>query len=174
MRNHLALIVAGVLVFTGCAEPREQSSVDVTPPPEVEVPAQTLYHQAISVAMDDDAIISTGVPAVNTLQSADDSLAQYDPEPAECAGTVDPQYYTTNDLVVGFSSQSGENTHAAQTVVAAAFDTSEDAKNYFNARTAAWRDCDSVDLTIDDTNVLPWTIRQHLCQKPRESTFRSL
>ncbi|MDN5705162.1 MAG: hypothetical protein L0G71_07450 [Yaniella sp.] len=110
MRNHLALIVAGVLVFTGCAEPREQSSVDVTPPPEVEVPAQTLYHQAISVAMDDDAIISTGVPAVNTLQSADDSLAQYDPEPAECAGTVDPQYYTTNDLVVGFSSQSGENT----------------------------------------------------------------
>ncbi|MDN6458098.1 MAG: hypothetical protein L0K38_13840, partial [Yaniella sp.] len=75
MRNHLALIVAGVLVFTGCAEPREQSSVDVTPPPEVEVPAQTLYHQAISVAMDDDAIISTGVPAVNTLQSADDSLA---------------------------------------------------------------------------------------------------
>lgn len=154
MRNHLALIAAGVLVFTGCAEPREQSSVDVTPPPEVEVPAQTLYHQAISAAMDDDAIISTGVPAVNTLQSADDSLAQYDPEPAECAGTVDPQYYTTNDLVVGFSSQSGENTHAAQTVVAAAFDTSEDAKNYLNARTAAWRDCDSVDLTIDDTNVL--------------------
>lgn len=154
MRNQLALLAAGALVLSGCAEPREHSSVDVTPPPEVEVPAQTLYHEAITTAMNDDAIISTGVPAVETLQSADASLAQYAPDPEECAGTVDQQYYTTNDVVVGFSSQTGENTHAAQTVVAAAFETAEDAKNYFNARTKAWTDCDSVDLTIDETNVL--------------------
>lgn len=154
MRNHLALVAAGALVLTGCAEPREHSSVDVTPPPEVEVPAQTLFHEAMSAAMSDDAIISTGIPAVETLQSADANLAQYAPEPEECAGIVDQQYYTTNDVVVGFSSQTGENTHAAQTVLAAAFETAEEATNYFNARTAAWSDCDSVDLTIDDTNVL--------------------
>lgn len=154
MRNHLALIAIGALVLTGCADPREQSSVDVTPPPEVEVPAQTIYHQAISSVMADDAIISTGVPAVEALQSADATLAQFAPEPEECAGIVDQQYYTTDDLAVGFSSQTGENTHAAQTVVAAAFETAEDATNYFNARTSSWSDCDSVDLTIDDTNIL--------------------
>lgn len=154
MRNHLALVAAGALVLTGCAEPREHSSVDVTPAPEVEVPAQTLYYEAISEAMSNDAIISTGVPAVETLQTADASLAQYAPEPEECAGIVDEQYYTTNDVVVGFGSQTGENTHTAQTIVAAAFETAADAKNYFTARTAAWKDCDSVDLTIDDTNVL--------------------
>lgn len=154
MHKHLALIAVSVLVFTGCAEPREQSSVDVTPPPEVEVPAQTIYHQAINSVMDDDAIISTGVPAVETLQSADAALAQYAPDPEECAGTVDQQYYTTNDVAVGYSSKTGENTHTAQTIVAAAFETAEDATNYFNARTAAWSNCESVDLTIDETNVL--------------------
>lgn len=154
MRNHLALIAIGALVLSGCAQPRDQSSVDVTPPPEVEVPAQTIYHQAISSVMDEDAMISTGVPAVEALQSADATLAQFSPEPEECAGIVDPQYYTTNDLAVGFSSQTGDNTHAAQTIVAAAFETAQDATKYFNARTSSWRDCDSVDLTIDDTNVL--------------------
>lgn len=154
MRKHLALIAVGMLVVTGCAAPREHSSVEVTPPPEVEVPAQTIYHQAIGAVMDDDTIISTGVPAVETLQSADGALAEYTPEPAECAGTVDAQYYTTNDVAVGFSSQTSDDTHAAQTVVAASFETAEEATSYFNARTSAWTDCDSVDLTIDDTNVL--------------------
>lgn len=154
MRKHWALMAAGTLMLTGCAEPREQSSVDVTPPPEADVPAQTIYHHAISAVMDDEAIVSTGVPAVETLESADAALAQYSPEPAECAGIVDSQYYTTNDVAVGFSSQTGDSTHAAQTVVAASFETAEEATNYFNARTKAWTDCDSVDLTIDDTNVL--------------------
>lgn len=154
MRKHLALIAAGVLALTSCAQPRDQSSVDVTPPPEVEVPAQTIYHQAISSVMDDDAIISTGVPAVETLQSADAALEQYTPEPQSCAGTVDQEYYTTDEMAVGFSSQSDDETHEAQTVVAAAFETADEATSYFNARTAAWRDCPSVDLTIDDTNVL--------------------
>lgn len=154
MREHLALMAVGALVLTGCAEPREQTSVDVTPPPTVEVPPQTLYHQAITSVMDDEAIISTGVPAVEALQSADAALAQYTPDPEECAGTVDPEYYTTNDVAVGFSSQTGETSHTAQTVVAAEFETSEDATEYFKARTSPWTDCDGVDLTIDDTNVL--------------------
>ena len=36
MRKYLALIAMGALVFAGCTEkPREESSVVVTPPPEV-------------------------------------------------------------------------------------------------------------------------------------------
>lgn len=154
MRRYLALIGTGALVLSGCSEPREQTTVDVTPPPEAAIPAQTLYHQAIKAIMDDEAIITTGVPAVETLQSADAALAQYEPDPEECAGTVNSQYYTTNDVAVGYSSQSDDDSHSAQTVVAAEFQTAEEATQYFNARTSAWRDCDTVDLTIDDTNVL--------------------
>lgn len=154
MRRHLALIAVGALVLAGCSQPRENSAVEVTPPAEVEIPAQTIYHQAISAVMDDEAILSTGVPAIETLNTADAELNQFSPEPAECAGTVDPDFYTTNDVAVGFHSRSGENTHTAQTVVAAGFETAEDATAYFNARTQAWTECPSVDLAIDDTNVL--------------------
>ncbi|NWN89038.1 MAG: hypothetical protein HLX51_10965 [Micrococcaceae bacterium] len=154
MRRSFAWVAVGALVLTGCAQPREQSSVDVTPPPEVEIPAQTVYHQAMNSVLDEEAIISTGVPAIETLKSAAAELEQFSPEPTECAGTVDSEYYTTNDVAVGFLSRSGENTHSAQTVVAAGFDSAEDATSYFNARTSAWNNCPSVDLTIDDTNVL--------------------
>lgn len=154
MRKPLALAAAGVLVITGCAQPREQSSVDVTPPPEVEIPAQHLYYEAMTETMDDEAIISTGGPAIETLNTAAAELEEYSPEPSECAGTVDPEYYTTHDVAVGFVSESDDEDHTAKTVFAADFDTAEDATEYFNERTRAWTECDSVDLTIDDTNVL--------------------
>src|SRR5699024_12016792 len=44
--------------------------------------------------------------------------------------------------------------HAAQTVVAAGFETADEASAYFAARTVPWLDCAAVDLTIDETNVL--------------------
>lgn len=156
MRKRLALVAVTALIITGCSDPREQSSVDVTPPPVVEVPTQTVFHQAITSVMHDDAIISTGVPAIESLNSATAELAQYAPEPAECAGTINPELYTTNDVAMGFYTQpvDKDEEHLAQTVVAAGFETADDASAYFTARTQPWIDCPSVDLTIDDTNVL--------------------
>jgi len=154
MRNSLALAAVGALVLTGCSEPREQSAVEVTPPAVVEVPIQTIFHQAITAAMSDEAIISTGLPAIDSLNGASAELDQYAPEPAACAGTIDPDLYTTNEVAIGFYSDSEEDVHTAQTVVAAGFDTAEDATAYFAARTDPWNDCATVDLTIDETNVL--------------------
>ncbi|HIW45489.1 MAG TPA: hypothetical protein H9884_01095 [Candidatus Yaniella excrementigallinarum] len=162
MRKYLALIAMGALVFAGCTEkPREESSVVVTPPPEVEVPVQTLYHQAIKTVMPEDTIISTGVPAVETLQTADAALSQYSPNPKECAGTVDEKFYTTNDVAIGYVSETSNDSHSAQTVVTAGFETAQQATEYFNERTRAWSDCSSVDLTIDDTNALTLQYTAH-------------
>lgn len=154
MRNSLALVAVGALVLTSCSQPREQSAVDVTPPPIVEVPTQTVFHQAIKAAMSDEAIISTGLPAIDSLNSASAEIDQYAPEPAACAGTIDPEMYTTNDVAMGFYSDAEADTHFAQTVVAAEFETAEDATAYFTARTEPWTECAAVDLTIDETNVL--------------------
>ena len=162
MRKYPALIAMGVLVFTGCAEkPREESSVAVTPPPEVKIPAQTVYHQAIKTVMPEDTVISTGVPAVEALQTADAALSQYSPDPKECAGTVDAEFYTTKDVAIGYLSETSNDSHAAQTLVTAGFETAQQATEYFNARTRAWSDCSSVDLTIDDTNVLTLRYAAH-------------
>lgn len=154
MRKRLALIAAGALIITGCSQPREVTSVEVTPPPVVEVPTQTIFHQAIKSVMSDEAIISVGVPALESLNNVTAEISQYAPEPAECAGTIDPEFYTTNDVAVGFQSRTGENTHTAETIVAVAFENADDASDYFTARTKPWSECDSVDLTIDETNVL--------------------
>lgn len=157
MRRHLlALTAVTALVATGCSQPRESSSVDVTPPPVVEVPTQTIFYQAIQTAVADEAIISTGQPAIDALTSAAAEIAQYAPEPAACAGTIEPEFYTTTDVAMGFHSQpEDEDTeHSAQTIVAADFGTADDASAYFTARVEPWQDCSSVDLTIDDTNVL--------------------
>ena len=162
MRIYPALIAMGALVFTSCTEkPREESSVMVTPPPEVEIPAQTLYHQAIKTVMPEDTIISTGVPAVETLQTADAALSQYSPDPKQCAGSVDAEFYTTNDIAIGYLSETSDDTHSAQTVVTAGFETAQQATEYFDARSRAWSDCSSVDLTIDDTNVLTLQYTAH-------------
>lgn len=155
MRKQLALVAATALMMTGCSAPREHSAVDVTPPPIVEVPIQTVFHQAMTEAMPEAAIISAGLPAIDSLNNASSEIAQYAPEPAECAGTVDPEFYTTNDVVLGFFSQPEDDAeHAAETVVAASFETADEATAYFTARTEDWVDCPSVDLTVDDTNVL--------------------
>lgn len=154
MRKRLALVAVGALIVTGCSQPREETSVDVTPPPVVEVPTQTVFHQAIKSVMDDEAIISVGVPALESLNNATAEIEQYAPEPAACAGTVDPDFYTTNDVAIGFHSRTGENTHTAQTVVAVGFENADDASAYFTARTEPWTDCSTVDLTINETNVL--------------------
>lgn len=154
MYKRLALVAAGALIVTGCSQPREETAVEVTPPPPVEVPTQTVFHQAIKSVMDDDAIISVGVPALESLNNASAEIAQYTPDPAECAGTVDPDFYTTNDVAVGFQSRTGDNTHIAQTVVAVGFESADDASAYFTARTGPWTECSTVDLTIDETNVL--------------------
>src|SRR5690625_5381612 len=76
MRNSLALAAVGALVLTGCSEPREQSAVEVTPPAVVEVPIQTIFRQAITAAMSDEAIISTGLPAIDSLNGASAELDQ--------------------------------------------------------------------------------------------------
>lgn len=154
MRKRLALIAAGALIVTGCSQPREETSVEVTPPPVPDVPTQTMFHQAIKSVMDEEAIISVGVPALESLNNASAEIAQYSPEPAECAGTVDPEFYTTNDVAVGFHSRTGENTHTAETIVAVGFENADDASAYFKARTEPWTECATVDLTIDETNVL--------------------
>ena len=156
MRRFLTLAALTAVILTGCSQPRESSSVDVTPPPVVEIPLQTVFHQAIQAVLDEEAIISTGQSAIEALNTATAEIAQYAPEPAECAGTIDPEFYTTNDVVMGFQSQSADDDvdHAAQTVVAAGFDTAEEASAYFAARTDPWVDCAAVDLTIDETNVL--------------------
>lgn len=154
-RQLLVLGAVTALVLTGCSQPRESSSVDVTPPPVVEVPTQTIFYEAIQAALGEEAIISTGQPAIEALNSAAAEIAQYAPEPAECAGTIDPEYYTTTEVAMGFHSQSGEDAqHSAQTIVAADLETADDASAYFGARTDPWVECPSVDLTIDDTNVL--------------------
>ena len=102
-----------------------------------------------------EALVSAGVPAIEALNTATAQIAQYAPAPAECAGTVDPDLYTTNDVVMGFSSAGADaEEHSAQTIVAADFETADDAAAYFEARTHAWVHCSSVDLTIDATNVL--------------------
>src|SRR5699024_1647505 len=120
MRKYLALIAMGALVFAGCTEkPREESSGVVTPPPEVEVPVQTLYHQAIKTIIPDDTIISTGVPAAETLQTADAALSQYSLRPKECAGSVDEKLYTTHDVAIGYVSETFIDSYFAQTVVTA-------------------------------------------------------
>lgn len=154
MRKRLALMAAGALIVTGCSQPREETSVEVSPPPVVEVPTQTVFHQAIKSVMDPEAIIMVGVPALESLKNAAAEIEQYAPEPQECAGTVDADFYTTNDVAVGFHSKTAENSHTAQTVVAAGFDNADDATAYFTARTEPWTQCDNVDLTIDETNVL--------------------
>lgn len=157
MRRHLLVLTAvTALVMTGCSQPRESSSVEVTPPPVVEVPTQTVFYQAIQTVFDDDAIISTGQPALEALTSAAAEIAQYAPEPAACAGTIEPEFYTTTDVAMGFHSQPGDEDtdHSAQTAVAADFGTADDASEYFAARVQPWLDCSSVDLTIDDNNVL--------------------
>lgn len=154
MRKYLTLAAATAVVVTGCSQPREYSSVDVTPPPTVEVPTQTVFYQAVTSVMHEDALVSTGQPAIDSLNNATAELAQYSPEPAECAGIIAPELYTTDDVVMGFHSQSEDEEHIAQTVVAAGFETAEEASAYFTARTEPWIECPSVDLTIDDTNVL--------------------
>ena len=154
MRKHLALMAIGALAVTGCAQSREESSVEVTPPPKVEIPTQTIFHQAIKSVMDEDATISVGVPALESLNNAAAEIGQYSPKPAECAGTVDPKFYTTNDVAVGFHSRTGDNTHTAETIVAVGFENADDASAYFTARTQPWVECSTVDLTIDETNVL--------------------
>lgn len=155
MRKTLALTATAILALTGCGgPPREHSAVDVTPPPVVEVPKQTLFHQALKTVLAEDAIISTGVPAVEALNTASAELAKYAPTPETCAATIDPEAYTTTDVAMGFESKTGETTHVAQTVVIAGFETADDAATYFQERTRAWAECQSVDLTIDETNVL--------------------
>src|SRR5699024_10274817 len=44
--------------------------------------------------------------------------------------------------------------HESLTIGAIEFDSAELATEYFNARTYAWQNCATVDLTIDETNVL--------------------
>src|SRR5699024_3048092 len=109
MRNSLALAAVGALGLAGCSEPREQSAVEVTPPAGVEVPSETIFHQASTAAMSDEAIISTGLPAIDSLNGASAELDQYAPEPAACAGTIDPDLYTTNEVAIGFYSDSEED-----------------------------------------------------------------
>src|SRR5699024_6304984 len=154
MRKYLVLITAGVFMISGCAQPREHSSVEVTPPPILEIPKQTIYHQAMTSIMHEDAIIATGLPAVEALEMAAEELQRYEPTPAECSGIVDSQLYDTADIALGFHSQTEDDEHLAQTVVALGFDSSEAASQYFTARTADWVDCQTVDLTIDETNIL--------------------
>lgn len=154
-RQLLTLGAVTALILTGCSQSRESSSVEVTPPPVVEVPTQTIFHQAIQTVLGNEAIISTGPPAIEALNSAAAEIAQYAPKPAECAGTIDPEFYTTTEVAMGFHSQSDDDAqHSAQTIVAADLETAEDASAYFTARTEPWVECPSVDLTIDDTNVL--------------------
>ena len=111
--------------------------------------------------MPEDTIISTGVPAVETLQTADAALSQYSPDPKQCAGSVDAEFYTTNDIAIGYLSETSDDTHSAQTVVTAGFETAQQATEYFDARSRAWSDCSSVDLTIDDTNALTLQYTAH-------------
>jgi hypothetical protein len=154
MRKHLTLVAVIGLLATGCAEPRESSSVEVTPPAVVEVPIQTVFYDALQTVLPDEAILATGQPAIESLNTAAAEIAQYSPEPAECAGTIDSKYYTTTDVAMGFHSETSKDEHAAQTIVAASFETADDASAYFGARTQPWEECSSVDLTIADDNVL--------------------
>lgn len=156
MRRSLVLMALAAMLLAGCSQPRESSSVEVTPPPAVEIPQQTVFHQALQTVLDEDALISTGQPAIEALNNATAEIARYAPEPASCAGTIDPEFYsTTTDVVMGFSSQSADDAeHAAQTIVATGFETAAEASAYFAARTEPWVECPSVDLTIDETNVL--------------------
>lgn len=154
MKKYLIVAVVTTVMLTGCAQPREHSSVDVTPPPIVEVPTQTVYHQALRTVMDVDAIISTGSAAHQMLESAGKELEKFSPEPEECSGIVDPELYSTTQMAIGFQSETTEETHESLTIGAIEFDTAELATEYFNARTDAWQNCATVDLTIDETNVL--------------------